>query len=161
MCSFLVIHSSVYKYIHTKYMYSSIYVPGIHTVYIYIYVFFSRGETCLVRRCSADFFFPSVDFGFFRLQFSVGRFCLSPDYTMVGVITVTCFREAAIMADISLPGDTGAFMDYDREDPRDAREAGGGGGGDSLRKLRSQQSNARKKARAHSKSLRRQVGGVE
>lgn len=65
------------------------------------------------------------------------------------------------MADVSLPGETGAFMDYDAEDPRSAREGGGYGDsdseGDSLRKLRSQQSNARKKARAQSKSIRKQA----
>lgn len=65
------------------------------------------------------------------------------------------------MADVSLPGETGAFMDYDAEDPRSAR--GGGvsadGEGDSLRKLRSQQSKARKRARAQSKSIRKQVKG--
>eukprot|EP00904_Undaria_pinnatifida_P008545 jgi/Undpi1/4820/HiC_scaffold_19.g08173.m1 len=73
-------------------------------------------------------------------------------------------REAAIMADVSLPGETGAFMDYDAEDPRSAREGGGYGDsdseGDSLRKLRSQQSNARKKARAQSKSIRKQVSSM-
>lgn len=68
------------------------------------------------------------------------------------------------MADISLPGDTGAFMDYDLEDSRELREGGPGSigsgegeGGNRLRKLRSEQSRARKKARAHSKSLRKQV----
>lgn len=74
------------------------------------------------------------------------------------------------MADISLPGDTGAFMDYDLEDSRELRGGGASSGedgaeaaarpaeeGDSLRKLRSAQSKARKKARAHSKSLRKQV----
>ncbi|CAN0072266.1 unnamed protein product [Scytosiphon promiscuus] len=76
-------------------------------------------------------------------------------------------REVAIMADISLPGDTGAFMDYDLEDSRDLREGGsvdtGEGrreGGNSLRKLRSEQSRARKKARAQSKSLRKQVSSM-
>lgn len=72
-------------------------------------------------------------------------------------------REAAIMADISLPGDTGAFMDYSLEDARELRgggdSSGRGGGGEeeSLRKLRTAQSRARKKARARSKSVRKQV----
>ena len=70
------------------------------------------------------------------------------------------------MADISLPGDTGAFMDYSLEDARELRGSGASSGGDgtgpageggSLRKLRSAQSKARKKARAQSKSLRKQV----
>lgn len=62
-------------------------------------------------------------------------------------------REAAIMADISLPGDTGAFMDYDAEDPREERE----GGNLSLRELRTQQSKARKKSREQAKSAKKQV----
>lgn len=68
------------------------------------------------------------------------------------------------MADISLPGDTGAFMDYDLEDSRELREGVSGGGdgveerqGGSLRKLRKEQAKARKKARSQSKSLRKQA----
>ncbi|CAM9340575.1 unnamed protein product [Ectocarpus sp. 6 AP-2014] len=73
-------------------------------------------------------------------------------------------REVAIMADISLPGDTGAFMDYDLEDSRELREGVSSGGGEaaerqggSLRKLRKEQAKARKKARSQSKSLRKQA----
>eukprot|EP00752_Nemacystus_decipiens_P005820 g5262.t1 len=75
-------------------------------------------------------------------------------------------REVAIMADVSLPGDTGAFMDYSLEDSRELRASSGGGGAEaggereSLRKLRSAQSKARKKARAQSKSVRRQVASM-
>lgn len=68
------------------------------------------------------------------------------------------------MADISLPGDTGAFMNYDLEDSRELREGVSGGGGEaaerqggSLRKLRKEQAKARKKARSQSKSLRKQA----
>lgn len=57
------------------------------------------------------------------------------------------------MADISLPGDTGAFMDYDTEDPREERE----GGNLNLRKLRTQQSKARRKSRELAKSSKKQV----
>ncbi|CAM9960422.1 unnamed protein product [Pylaiella littoralis] len=81
-------------------------------------------------------------------------------------------REAAIMADVSLPGDTGAFMDYDLEDTREFRDGGAtswgeagtaegaDGEGASLRKLRNAQSKAKKKARVHSKSLRKQVSSM-
>ncbi|CAN0175318.1 unnamed protein product [Ascophyllum nodosum] len=84
-------------------------------------------------------------------------------------------REVAIMADVSLPGETGAFlMDdavYDDDDdnvearrPPAARQAGfdlDSGVGEEqkqkLRKLRSEQSKARKSARERSKAIRRQV----
>lgn len=71
------------------------------------------------------------------------------------LIALNFRREAAIMADVSLPGDTGAFMDYTTEDSRGERQ---GGDGESLRKLRTQQAKARKKSRAQAKSQKRQVG---
>lgn len=57
------------------------------------------------------------------------------------------------MADVSLPGDTGALMVYDAEDPREERE----GGNPNLRTLRKQQSKARKKSRELATSSRAQV----
>lgn len=68
------------------------------------------------------------------------------------------------MADVSLPGDTGAFMqmDYEMEDARAVRSgdeptASRQEGAASLRKMRSQQSKAKKKARETAKAAKKQV----
>lgn len=62
-------------------------------------------------------------------------------------------REAAIMADVSLPGDTGAFMDGISTSARD----GGEGGESNLRRLRTQQAKARRKSKDRAKNSKRQV----
>lgn len=57
------------------------------------------------------------------------------------------------MADVSLPGDTGAFMDDTMVDPRDLRE----GAQQSLRKMRTLQAKTRKRSKERTKAAKQQV----
>lgn len=69
------------------------------------------------------------------------------------------------MADVSLPGDTGAFtMDLEEARHEDFDEVVGVDGGEqkrNLRRLRNEQSKSRRSARDRSRAVRRQVCVVD